>query len=366
MRGLWQRRHLLALTGGIFLTLHRTTSHAQYRAATVLTGRDQWMEFQSRYVSPGGRVIDTANGNTSHSEGQGWALLLAESYNDRPTFDRILGWTRRELKRPRDSLHAWCWRPDQAVPVEDTNNAADGDIFIIWALARAANRWQRPELRELALQMTQDLHERCVVEVAGRVLLLPAVMGFDKPDFVVVNPSYYIFPALTVLAELMPEGRWTQVKADGLRLLRDARFGRWGLPADWVQVSRQNGRPRPATGWPPRFSYDAVRVPLYLAWDGLQAEPAAQAARRFWTDATHPYPPAWTDFTSDALAEYRVDTGMDAVSRLVRPGGVTVADLPRVQDAPHYYAAALTLLARLAAFEQPLEAQQAPPAPICM
>jgi endoglucanase len=354
MPGILVRRSFLLMTAGIFAAFPRTSGHAQYRAAAVLTGRQEWQDFQDAYVTPGGRVVDTANKNTSHSEGQGWALLLAESYNDEPAFNRILAWTRRELKRPRDSLHAWRWFPNQPIAVPDANNAADGDIFIAWALARAANRWQRPELRELAAAIARDLHEKCVREVGGRSVLLPAGFGFDKPGEaqVILNPSYYVFPALPVLAELMPEGRWQAVHDDGLALLREARFGRWGLPADWVQVPRAGGPVRPATGWPPRFSYDAVRVPLYLAWAGLGQEPAARAAARFWTDRLPGYTPAWTEFAGNGVAEYAADTGMNAVARLVEDKEVKVAQLPRVKDAPHYYAAALTMLARLAAFER--------------
>jgi endoglucanase len=50
----------------------------------------QWREFLTRYVSPEGRIIDTGNGNISHSEGQGYGLILAEAFGDRSSFERIL------------------------------------------------------------------------------------------------------------------------------------------------------------------------------------------------------------------------------------------------------------------------------------
>jgi endoglucanase len=63
--------------------------------------------------------------------------------------------------------------------------------------------------------------------------------------------------------------------------------------------------------------------------------------------------PAWTDLAQDSLAPYPADSGFVAVARLVQDRGISAQDLPQVRQAPHYYAAALTLLARLAAFERP-------------
>lgn len=346
-----KRRGLIGLSIAFSLSTPRSPGHAEHKSFPVPPGREEWEAFKSLFVSSVGRVVDTANQDTSHSEGQGWGLLLAESFNDEATFNRLLGWTRRELRRPYDNLHAWAWRPGRPIPVEDTNNATDGDVCIAWALERAANRWQRPELRELAQAIVRDLHRACVREVSGRLVLLPAGFGFEHPGHVVVNPSYYVFPAFRDLARLMPEGRWGQVREDGLQLLREARFGRWGLPADWVRVARGGERHAPAPGWAPRFSYDAVRVPLYLAWAGLTQEPAAQAADRFWSARHGSFTPAWTDFSSDLVAHYPADSGMQAIASLLQGGGT--ATLPKVKNAPHYYAAALTMLARIAAFEQP-------------
>jgi len=349
------RRGLFALSTALYLATPRSSGHAEHNRIPAMPGREEWEAFKSLYVSPDGRVVDTANQDSSHSEGQGWGLILAEAFDDEASFNRILGWTRRELRRPFDNLHAWAWRPGRPLPVEDTNNATDGDVFIAWALARAARRWQRPELHELAQAITRDLHQACVRGVKGRMVLLPASFGFEHADHVVVNPSYYVFPAFGELARLMPEGQWKRVREDGLQILREARFGRWGLPADWVRISRGEEQITPAPGWAPRFSYDAVRVPLYLAWDGLSQEPAARAADRFWSAQHGPYIPAWTEFASNAVAPYQADTGMQAIARLLNGEALTTG-MPQVREAPHYYAAALTMLSRLAAFEQPLTA----------
>ncbi|PHK96780.1 glycosyl hydrolase family 5 [Pseudoroseomonas rhizosphaerae] len=348
------RRKWITLCAGLFVATPRSPERIEFRSALNLPGRQEWEDFKAKYLLPDGRIIDTGNNNASHSEGQGWALLMAEAYGDQATFNRVFAWTHRNLRRPHDSLHAWSWRPNRPQPVEDSNNATDGDLFIAWALERAARRWHRPELSGRAAAIARDLHENCVREVRGRTVLLPAAFGFEHPSYTVINPSYYVFPALDAMARLMPNDRWRELRQDGLSLLRQTGFGAWNLPADWIRLSHLSDEPPlPAPGWPARFSYDAIRIPLYLAWAGLSAEPAARAAARFWS-ASHPsgYTPAWAEFAQDHVAPYAADSGMDSIARLVLDPEAKVSDLPRVHAAPHYYAAALTLLARLAAFER--------------
>ena len=350
MVGSLTKRSFALLVASIAWGATRTTSHAELGLSYPAPNPAEWALFRERFVTPGGRTVDTGNGNSSHSEGQGWTLLMAEAHDDRATFDRVLSWTRRELKRPYDSLHAWRWLPNRPQAVEDGNNATDGDLFIAWALARAARRWNRPELQELSVAICADLARLCVRDAGGRSVLLPAAAGFERRDNVVVNPSYYVFPALADLGATAG-GPWKDLYRDGLLLLREARFGRWGLPADWVQLSRQGGRPAPASGWAPRFSYDAMRVPLYLAWGGLAAEPAARAASAFWSPSGLPYQPAWTEFPGDKLANYPISPAHRAIAALAQSPAGPVA-LPSVRDAQDYYTGALVMLSHVALAER--------------
>src|SRR5476649_2943550 len=92
-----------------------------------LSGSD-WSIFRQNFISPEGRVIDTGNGNVSHSEGQGYAMLIATAYGDRKTFDRVWKWTQTNLQtRPNDKLLSWLWKPDGSSDggvVADPNNAS--------------------------------------------------------------------------------------------------------------------------------------------------------------------------------------------------------------------------------------------------
>ena len=52
-----------------------------------------WDEWKAAYVATDGRVTDTGPRHISHSEGQGFGLVLATAANDKATFERIWHWT---------------------------------------------------------------------------------------------------------------------------------------------------------------------------------------------------------------------------------------------------------------------------------
>jgi endoglucanase len=314
--------------------------------------RAEWDAFRGRYLAREGRVVDTGNKNISHSEGQGYALLVAVRADDRASFDLMLGWTRRTLKRRGDNLLAWRFQPDAANPVADQNNAADGDLLVAWALLEAGRRWGNADHSALGTAMARDVLKHLVRRSGGYTVLLPGVRGFDRRDRTVLNPSYYVFPAIRALAQAVPDPAWVRLAADGLALLRAGRFGRWRLPADWVALAKADGAVSLAENFPPRFSYDAVRVPLYLSWAKLGAEPAVADSAGFWGDSSHSYLPAWVDLTSNAIAPYAASSGIAAVARLASSqrgkASVEARVMPRVAAATDYYAAVLGLLVRLA------------------
>jgi endoglucanase len=314
--------------------------------------RQEWLAFRGRYVAPEGRVVDTGNGNVSHSEGQGWGMMAAQAADDRDSFTLLYGWTKQTLqRRPYDRLHAWRYRPGLANPVSDLNNATDGDLFIAAALARAAARWNRPDYAEAAAHLATDILQ--LTRTAGlRTILLPGADGFEKRDCFNVNPSYYAFGLFDDLAPLAPSRLWSSLRQDGTALLLQGRFGRFMLPPDWLRVDRADGSLSPAPGWPPRFSWDAIRVPLHVTWGGLPAAPLLEAFGRYWA-AGGGNPAAWTDLRTGELAPYAAPPGMRAVAALaLRPINVEATPaLPSVMAASDYYGAGLVLLSRIAAEE---------------
>lgn len=230
-----------------------------------------WPAYKARFVTDQGRVLDTGNAFISHSEGQGYAMLLAVAANDRATFDRVWNWTRANLMVRDDQLVAWRWEPKQRPAVSDLNNASDGDILVAWALAEAAELWGDMSHRTAGRRIAVELARKLVLfKTKLGAILLPAVAGFhsdDRPDGPVVNLSYYVFPAFARLDLVAPEVDWAGLTQTGLDLLDLARTTPQTLPPDWISL--KDGKARPADGFPPQFSYNAVRVPLYLAWAGI-------------------------------------------------------------------------------------------------
>jgi endo-1,4-beta-D-glucanase Y len=229
-----------------------------------------WDAYKQKFLESTGRIIDDANGNISHSEGQGYGLLLAVLAGSRPDFDLIWSFTRDELLLRNDGLAAWKWDPSTAPHVTDPNNATDGDLLIAYSLALAAQEWQAPELAATAAHMADTIARTGVVENQDRLIILPAGTGFtaeDRPDGPVVNPSYWIYETFPVLAALSPNPVWNGLREDGLAVLKQASSGPRNLPPDWVSLRTM---PKPAKGFEPEFGYNAVRIPLYLVRAGIR------------------------------------------------------------------------------------------------
>jgi endoglucanase len=315
--------------------------------------RAEWARFRDMFMTPEGRVVDTGNGGISHSEGQGWAMLCAARADDRLAFQRLHGWSMRVLKRPQDELFSWRYTPGRVASVGDANNATDGDLFIAWSLLEAGRRWGHAGHTVQGTAMARDILRRLVRPAAGHMLLMPGLRGFERQQHVILNPSYYALPAIRALAAAVPDPMWLRVTADGIALLRRARFGRWGLPPDWLMLVRGDERVSPAPGWPARFSYDAVRVPLYFAWVGLAEESALTGPAIFWYDRAHRHLPAWADLSNDGISPYAASPGIGAVaqlSRALQSGEATLSfDANQEIALSDYYSGALSLLVSIAA-----------------
>ncbi len=228
-----------------------------------------WTTYKAAFLDPTGRIIDTANNNISHSEGQGYGMWLAVLADAPADFELIWSFTKTELLVRDDGLAAWKWDPQTDPHISDINNATDGDILIAYALALAAKQWGKPDYADAARSIARTVLAKTVVQRGGRTLLLPGTAGFaeaDRPDGPVVNPSYFIFEAFPVLNELVPSPLWAALTKDGVAQIAAYSFGPRKLSADWVSVKT---KPRPADGFPQEFGYNSVRIPLYLARAGL-------------------------------------------------------------------------------------------------
>jgi len=296
-----------------------------------------WTVFRNAFVDASGRVVDSGNGGISHSEGQGYGLLLAVLAGDRRAFQSILDWTEANLARQDTALFTWKYDPRGGDPVSDPNNATDGDLLIGWALAQAAQRWDGQVWAARSGAIRAAIRAQLVIKRHDRHLLLPGRIGFSGADVVTLNPSYFIWPALDAFAALDGDAVWGPVISDAEAIVREAGFGASRLPCDWIEIGT-DGKVVPSRSHPPRFGYDAIRIPLY-AMAGRRAS-LVQPVADFWR-AAGDHPPAWIDVTNGARAPYPLSAGGMAIVR--RTLGQPPA--PEALDTD-YFSAALQALTR--------------------
>jgi len=304
---------------------------------------DGWRQYKDRFVTSEGRVVDNVNGGISHSEGQGYGMLIAERLDDRPTFEAIWQWTHNNLLIRGDGLAAWRWSPD--VPhVADHNNATDGDLLIAWALAEASDRWHVSEYRKSAGQIVEGLAANVVISSRFGPILLPASTGFagkDRPDGPVVNLSYWIFPAFKRLRAVSDAIDWDGLTATGETLIGLSRFGPRRLPSDWISLA--GAQPEPANSFPVVFGYDAVRIPFYLAW----GEPADRGLLKVFS----PLDLSVVDLKTASPSQKLSDPDYGAIANLVECVGSHSPVQWKAFHGESYYPASLYLLTLIAAKE---------------
>ena len=307
-----------------------------------------WDSYKSHFISPEGRLVDDVNGGISHSEGQGYAMLLAVAAGDSLAFARVWGWTAKELYTREDGLASWRWSPTTTPHITDRNNATDGDLLIAWALAEAARVWNSPEYRAAARKIALAVGRADTFRSRFGLALLPGAAGFtakDMADGPVVNLSYWVFPAFPVLKEIAPEVDWAALTRSGVALLEAARFGPGDLPSDWVSLKEE---PAPAKNYPPVFGYNALRIPLYLVWGDV---PKTELLAPFARLGRGGERPSLMNVSSGMPTEPFYDNGYAAVFALAGCAGSGVPFPPGMRDVvvEHYYSTTLHILSLLAA-----------------
>jgi endoglucanase len=316
-----------------------------------------WHHFKTRFISGDGRVLDVKQGAISHSEGQGYAMLLAEHFRDRPLFDRLWTWTRSNLQVRHDALLAWRWgqRENGEWLVADYNNATDGDLLVAYALYKASERWGEARYAVEARRIVQDIRRHLAVHLDDHVLILPAYTGFAGPAGFSFNPSYFIAAAYRKFATFDDAVFWRRAEEGGRYLLQRACSNHSFLPADWLGV----GDRTPSTGEQRgrRFGYEAIRGFLYASWDG-EPPPPCSAARLLTIHRERGIVPEWVSLDDDETATRESPAGFYAVLATVASASKlpeqsktlrerAIAKLASEPD--DYYSHALFLLSELAA-----------------
>jgi endoglucanase len=239
-----------------------------------------WNSYASRFIDPqSGRVLDPSADRHTTSEGQAYALFFSLAGNDRPTFDRVLAWTEKNLAGGDLTTHlpAWLWGKDKdgLETILDPNSASDADVWMAYTLLEAGRLWNSRADTDLGRAMLALIASKEVVNLPGfGPMLVPGPAGFELGSNWILNPSYLPIFLFERFAALDPAGPWQQIVLGIPRLL--AQSSPHGYAMDWVEYVAGDGfypMPKPsdanqngpnASG--PGGSYDAIRV--YL-WAGM-------------------------------------------------------------------------------------------------
>jgi endoglucanase len=339
------------LSFAIFLATMTVAQAAPPAIGGTLRAAEFWQAYKTRFISSGGRVTDNGNAGVSHSEGQGYGMILAVASDDRATFDLLWRWTQSQLLRD-DGLFAWKWDPNSTPHVSDPNNATDGDLLIAWALAEAAEFWPGSPYKGASQELAAAIARASVIETSFGPALLPGTRGFglgQRPDGPVINLSYWVYPALWRLQSNAPDGPWGALAKTGIAIGAMARFGDAKVPTDWISLAN---RAAPAEGFEPTFGYDAIRVPLYLAWGGLGTKKNLSSYSALWREVTGA--PARLVVTSGESTEALSEKGYRAIAALVRCAVSETKIAPELlgADVDLYYPTTLRALVMIAAHQR--------------
>ncbi len=220
--------------------------------------------FLQGYVQADGRVSRPDQGDDTVSEGQAYALLLAEAAGDDAAFDRVWRWTRDHLRRP-DGL--FFYHTDSSGRVLDQQAASDADVLIAWALLRHQGKDADGYHAEGNRVAGAILAHELTTDPSGAPVLAAGPWATGRPAS--LDPSYWALPAFRDLAKLTGDDRWSRL-ADAVVPLTE-RFTDAGrlLPPDWVALTADGTlRPEPAPGGTQpqtRYGLDAQRLVVWLA-----------------------------------------------------------------------------------------------------
>ncbi|MFI3310612.1 glycosyl hydrolase family 8 [Ewingella allii] len=335
------RRLLLWL--GVFCSLVSATlfSAAVMAQNSGWSQSNGWLEYKSRFLQADGRIADTANKGVSHTEGQGFSMLLAVYNNDQGTFDQLWQWANKNLYRKDIGLYSWRYDPNATPKVADKNNASDGDTLMAWALLLAGDRWHDPRYTQASDKLQSALIKKTVIDYAGYKVMLPGVSGFNQTSSITLNPSYFLFPAWQAFYQHSHLKVWKDLDESGVALLGKMTFGELRLQTDWVTL-QADGTLLPSSKWPPRFSYDAVRIPLYLGW-AHAGSPGLAPYIQWWQKSPRDATPAWVDVMTGTKAEYNMSPGLLAIRDFTMANRSAIS--PDLAPKDDYYSSTLQLLA---------------------
>lgn len=233
-----------------------------------ITLQNAWNKYKELFITYEGQVKDPQQNHTT-SEGQSYALLRSVIMGDRDMFDLVWNWTTSHLQyRNEDRLFSWKWAPIENGIVTDPGFATDADIDIATALILASKTWNDTKYLEQAKVIVKDIWRQAVKRGDnGKYYLMPGGWGSEITSFI-INPSYLSPAQFKLFSEIDPLNRWEQLADDSYDLLFQIQDNSvTGLPPDWIQVQKINGRLSVPSQLSSDFSFDAMRTMWRIALD---------------------------------------------------------------------------------------------------
>lgn len=265
-------------------------------------GATDWKTYRASHIQEDGRVIDRQNNAITHTEGIGYALFFAACMKDEETFQRIESWLEHNLPKNDQGLYPWKWGDNAKGQwgVLDTNNAADGDLWIAYARLKAAKVFGRDEYRTRALSHIEAIQTHLLLEENGRLFLLPGYHGFRSAEGILLNPSYYIPFIFETFYRATSDERWRRLIEEGMHILAH-RYSHYALHPDWILYTPAGYALPPSR---PRFSYDAIRIPLFWSvWYALSKNPEIPGTLEGYRALLSlPFFPIWIDLSNDSMS----------------------------------------------------------------
>lgn len=314
-------------------------------AGASFSAVDEWERWKKKHLHQG-RVIDRQNGSITHSEGQAYALLLAQAFGDKPAFMAIENWTSRHLDVRQDSLMAWKWGDRRTNAFIDWHNATDGDLFRAWALLRASRDSGWTEYLPKALRIAHDLSALCLAadpRAQNEFLLIPGAEARRSPTRVLINPSYIMPRALRELGQFTGDIRLVRAANHGETIL--AELAATDFLPNWTDVAREGFLP--PLEHELKWGYDALRIPLYLIWSGNCDHPSLDVSRTYMSRGAIPNHVVVETTSKGEVLAMSNRAGYLAILDLLRH---PVGRLPENVD-DDYYSSTLRLLSAVAMTE---------------
>lgn len=221
------------------------------------------VRFLARYVTSDGRVIRRDQGGDIVSEGQAYAMLIAEVAHHPALVRTIWSWTRAHLERS-DGLFAW--HATGSGDIEDPQSATDADVLIAYALLRYAGPGQSA-LHQAGRRVAEAVLANESVTLPGGAPLLVAGPWAKSTSSPTVDPSYLMPGVFTAIGRLIGDIRWTKAAGSAITLVADLTSNGLRLPPDWAQLSGGRLVPiaAPSGAASARYSLDAARLPIWFA-----------------------------------------------------------------------------------------------------